>query len=94
MVCAGNDEEAEDCFSRGLQLVEAVTGPGHDDAVFSLGAYAAFLKSVLPYMCATIHSVDPSASQLSCWSVHLPGCVSMVVGLYILKGRMAVCRAV
>ena len=48
MVCAGNDAEAEDCFAQGLQLVEAVTGPDHHDAVFSLGSYAAFLKSVPP----------------------------------------------
>ena len=61
MVCAGNNAEAEDCFSRGLELVEAVTGPGHDDAVFSLGAYAAFLKSVPP--CHHLQSVMQLISQ-------------------------------
>lgn len=40
----GNDAEAEDCFARSLELVDAVRGRDHAEAVFSLGAYAAFLK--------------------------------------------------
>ena len=78
----GNDAEAEDCFAQGLQLVEAVTGPGHDDAVFSLGAYAAFLKSVPPcIMCSQTFTWSCSKSfELSaCPSVCLltPACSSI-----------------
>ena len=60
---AGNDVEAENCFARSLELVEAVKGPGHADAVFSLGAYAAFLKSVPPCSPACLLSICLSVSQ-------------------------------
>lgn len=52
---AGNDAEAEDCFARSLELVDAVRGRDHAEAVFSLGAYAAFLKSVPPACIQSIH---------------------------------------
>ena len=41
---AGKDEDAEQCFQQALELVRAVTEPGHPEAAYALGAFAAFCK--------------------------------------------------
>jgi len=40
----GKDEDANECFQRSLQTVEAVSGKGQLETAFALGAYASFLK--------------------------------------------------
>lgn len=71
---AGNDAEAEDCFARSLELVDAVRGRDHAEAVFSLGAYAAFLKSVPPPCLQSIYqSLHQSLTQSLTCSLVMPG---------------------
>ena len=41
---AGKDDDAEKCFQPALELVRAVTDPGHPEGAYALGASASFCK--------------------------------------------------